>query len=247
MTHEALTSREYRYFDPNPAQRTLAAQLYDTVADLPLICPHGHVDPRLFADANYRFGTPVDLLIVPDHYIFRMLYSKGIALQDLGIPTQDGTPVQENHRTIWQLVADHWHLFRGTPTDIWIRDELERVFGITEKLNSQNALAIYDQIERQLQAAHFTPRTLYTQFNIEILATTNAATDTLSHHQTIQRSWWTGKVIPTFRPDAVVNIHDDHWRDEINRLSQVSGVTVRDYPTYIQALEQRRTFFKSLG
>src|SRR4051812_41720507 len=113
-----------RYFSPDPGQRTIARDLYEQVKNLPLICPHGHVDPRLLADPNYDFGTPVDLLIIPDHYIFRMLYSQGISLENLGIPTRDGSPVETDHRKIWQLVCDHWHLFRGTPTGAWLRDEL---------------------------------------------------------------------------------------------------------------------------
>ncbi|MEO8612224.1 MAG: glucuronate isomerase, partial [Chloroflexota bacterium] len=113
-----------RYFSPDPAQRSIAADLYNRVKNLPLICPHGHVDPRLFAQADYRFGTPVDLLIIPDHYIFRMLYSQGISLESLGIPTKNGAPVESDHRKIWQTVCDHWYLFRGTPTGVWLRDEL---------------------------------------------------------------------------------------------------------------------------
>src|ERR1043165_315560 len=135
-----------RYFSPDPAQRTIAADLYNTVKDLPLICPHGHVDPRLFAQDDYRFGSPVDLLIIPDHYIFRMLYSQGIRLETLGIPRLDKGEVERDHRKIWQTVCDHWYLFRGTPTGVWLRDELRDVFGIEAKFNGENAQAIYDAL-----------------------------------------------------------------------------------------------------
>ena len=117
-----------RYFEPENS--SIARELYDGVQDLPLICPHGHVDPRLLADPNYQFGTPVDLLIIPDHYIFRMLYSQGISLESLGIPRLDKGEVERDHRKIWQTVCDHWYLFRGTPTGVWLRDELRDVFGI---------------------------------------------------------------------------------------------------------------------
>src|SRR5690349_5152765 len=135
-----------RYFAPDPAQRIIAQGLYDQVKNLPLICPHGHVDPRMFADPDYRFGTPVDLLIIPDHYIFRMLYSQGISLEALAVPPKNGRTVETDHRKIWQLVCDHWYLFRGTPTGIWLRDELQGVFGIDLKINSANAQPIYDAI-----------------------------------------------------------------------------------------------------
>jgi glucuronate isomerase len=236
-----------RYFSPDPAQRTVAHELYIHIKDLPLICPHGHVDPRLFADPDYRFGTPVDLLIIPDHYIFRMLYSQGITLEELGIPRKDGGTVETDHRKIWQTVCDNWYLFRGTPTGVWLRDELRDVFGIEQKINGDSAQTIYDAIAAKLETPDFRPRRLFERFNIEVLATTDAATDTLAHHQALRDSGWSGRVIPTFRPDAVINIDADGWANNIASLSEVSGLNVTDYRSYIAALEQRRTFFKSMG
>ncbi|MCY3831809.1 MAG: glucuronate isomerase [Chloroflexi bacterium] len=246
-----------RYFSSDPAQNSAALSLYESVKELPLICPHGHVDPRLFADPDYQFGSPVDLLIIPDHYIFRMLYSQGIPLDALGIPALLPVPnavkgdstaaIKVDHRQIWQTVCDNWRLFRATPTGIWLRDELAGVFGIDLKLNSVNAGAIYDAIEEALARPEFRPRALYERFNIEVLATTDAATDTLAPHQTIRDSGWRGRIIPTFRPDAVVNIDQPGWRESIALLSEVAGFDVRGYGTFIQALEERRVFFKSMG
>ncbi len=238
---------EARYFSSDPAQQKVALDLYNTVKDLPLICPHGHVDPRLFSDPNYQFGSPVDLLIIPDHYIFRMMYSQGISMESMGIPRKDGGAVETDHRKIWQLICDNWHLMRATPTGIWMRDELKDVFGISEKMNSANAQAIYDAIDAKLQSTEFQPRQMFDRFNIEVLATTDAATDTLEHHQAVRDSDWDGNIIPTFRPDAVVNMDMDGWRENIDLLSEVSGVDIKDYKSYIQALEQRREFFKSMG
>ena len=225
----------------------VAVELYDSVKDLPLICPHGHVDPRIFADPDYQFGSPVDLLIIPDHYIFRMLYSQGISLEALGITSLHGSAAQDDHRAIWQLVCDHWHLFRATPTGIWIRDELADVFGIKLKINSANAGAIYHAIAAQLNSEAFRPRALYQRFNIEVLATTDAATDPLRHHQAIRDSAWPGRIIPTFRPDALIAIDQADWAQNIELLSHASGIAVGDYGSYIQALEQRRGYFKAMG
>ena len=236
---------ENRYFSSDSAQNKAAAALYETVKDLPLICPHGHVDPRLFADPDYRFGSPVDLLIIPDHYIFRMLYSQGISLESIGIAPQASAP--RDHRLIWQMIGDHWHLFQATPTGVWMRDELRDVFGISQKLNSANAQAIYDALDAKLQSDDFRPRRLFDRFNIEVLATTDAATDSLRHHQAIQDSDWGRRVIPTFRPDAVVSLDRADWRGHIDRLSETAGVHVKDYNSYIHALENRRRFFKSMG
>lgn len=244
---ESVDSYEMRYFSPDPAQRRIAAELLERAATLPLICPHGHVDPRLFADADYRFGTPVDLLIIPDHYIFRMLYSQGVALEQLGIPRADGGPVETDHRKIWQLFAEKFYLFRGTPTGLWLRDELRTVFNIHETLNGDTAQSIYNRIADRLAQPDFQPRSLYTQFNIEVLATTDAATDPLSFHKKIHTSGWNGRIVPTFRPDAVVNLDTENWQQNIQNLSAVSGINVHDYASFVEALQERRVYFKSMG
>jgi glucuronate isomerase len=238
---------EDRYFDPDPAQRRVAMELYRSVADLPIISPHGHVDPRLLADDHASFGSPVDLLIIPDHYIFRMLYSQGVRLEDLGIPRTDGVPVEKDHRRIWQIFADHYYLFRGTPTGAWLAHGLRDVFGIDEKLTGRTAQGIYDQIETKLRSQEFRPRALFKRFNIEVLCTTDAATDRLIHHQAIRNSHWDGTVRPTFRPDAVTNLLNPAWSENIKKLSEVSGIIVDSCPKFIKALEERRTFFKSMG
>lgn len=235
-----------RFLSPHLPQHSISRDLYQSVKSLPLICPHGHVDPSILSDTRYQWGTPVDVLIIPDHYIFRMLYSQGIPLETLGIPSTEGN-VETDHRKIWQTVCDHWYLFRGTPTGVWLRDELREIFGIEDKINSQNAMRIYDALSEKLASPELQPRQLFKQFNIEVLATTDSATDTLSHHQAIRDSGWGGRVIPTFRPDAVVDIQQPNWRSDIDQLSEISGITVNSFASYIQALEQRRTFFKSMG
>jgi glucuronate isomerase len=236
-----------RFFHPDPAQRRVARDLYQAIAGLPLICPHGHVDPAIFVDPDYRFGSPAELLIIPDHYVTRMLYSAGVPLEALGVPRLDGGPVEQDHRKIWRTFAEHCHLFRGTPSGAWLAAELAEVFGVTEKLNGQTAQAIYDQIEARLAEPAFRPRALFERFDIEVLCTTDAATDTLAQHQAIRASGWSGDIRPTFRPDAVVNLDAAGWRGNIDRLSQVSGIDVDSYPAFIQALEQRRAAFKQLG
>ena len=236
-----------RYFGPDPEQRRVARQLYETVAHLPIISPHGHVDPRLFADENATFGTPAELLIIPDHYVFRMLYSQGVPLESLGVPRRDGGPVETDHRRIWQTFAEHFYLFRGTPTGMWLAHELEDVFGVQEKLDGQSAQRIYDQIASCLTRPEYRPRALFERFNIEVLCTTDAATDPLAHHQAIRASGWRGDVRPTFRPDAVTNLLAPGWRESIQALGELAGIAVDSYPAFIRALEDRRAFFRSMG
>ena len=238
---------EDRYFDPNPEQRGVARELYESVKDLPIVGPHGHVDPRLFADENASFGTPAEMLITCDHYVFRMLYSQGIPLESLGVPRRDGGWVEPDHRKIWQIFADNFYLFRGMPTGMWLTHELQDVFGIEEKLNGESAQSIYDQIEACLAKPEFRPRALFDSFNIEVLCTTDAVTDPLVHHQAIRDSGWKARILPTFRPDAVVNLGTEGWQESIAALGDVGGVSVDSYRAFIQALEDRRAFFKSMG
>jgi glucuronate isomerase len=235
-----------RYFDPDPAIRRAARAIYDETRSLPLVCPHGHVDPRLFA-ANEPFPEPTALLIVPDHYIFRMLYSQGIPLEKLGVPAADGTPSSADPREVWQLFAENWFLFRGTPTGAWLEHELAEVFGVEERLDGDSAMDIYDAVLERLQSPEFLPRSLFERFDIEVLATTDAATDSLEYHRTIRDSGWDGRVIPTFRPDAVFRIAQPEWRGEIAKLGKASDSDVGSYRAFIAALENRRDFFRSMG
>ena len=236
-----------RYFDADPARHPVALELYQSVASLPLICPHGHVNPALFSNPDATFGSPTELLIIPDHYVFRLLYSHGVSLESLGIRPLDGGPYETDQRKAWQVFADHFYLFRGTPTGVWLANELRDVLGIDEKLTPQNASAIYDAIAARLAQPEFRPRALFDRFNIEVLTTTDAAGDTLPHHQAIRASGWKGNIRPTFRPDAVINLLLPGWRRAIDDLSAASGITVVSYSTLIQALEKQRAFFKSMG
>jgi glucuronate isomerase len=235
----------HRYFDPDPATRAIAADLYARVESLPLVCPHGHVDPKMLA-TNEPFPDPATLLVIPDHYVTRMLYSQGVRLEQLGIPSRDGTAVETDPRKIWQLFADHYHLYRGTPTGAWLKHEFEGVFGITETLSSGNAMALYDLIESSLKRPEFLPRALYERFDIAVLCTTDAAGDTLEFHDAMRTEGW-GNVRPTFRPDVAVTLSHPSWRSEIERIGAATHEPMSTYTSFIAGLEARRAFFKSMG
>jgi len=237
---------ENRFFDPDPAIRGIARELYDAVKKLPIVSPHGHVDPSIFAD-NKPFRDPVELIIIPDHYVFRMLYSQGISMESLGLATLDGTPVETDHRKIWKIFAEHYFLFAGTPTGAWLDHELAEVFGVEENLSAESADGIYDQIQEKLKTPDYLPQAMFDRFNIEVLTTTDGAGDTLEHHKRIRDSEWSGKVIPCFRPDATIDFSDARWKKNIDALGAESGIEITSYNKYIAALEQRREFFKSMG
>ncbi len=235
-----------RYFDPDPAVRLLAHNLHDRVEELPLVCPHGHVEPRILAE-DLPFPDPAALFVIPDHYLLRMLYSQGVPMESLGVPRRDGKPVEADPRKIWQTLGEKFHLFRGTPSGCWLADELAGVFGIDEPFNAATALDIYERIRAKLATAEFRPRALFERFRIEALCTTDAATDSLEHHKKIRASGWRGRVLPTFRPDAVVATLAPGWHTEIRKLGALAGNQITTYQAFIAALEDRRAFFKSMG
>lgn len=241
-----LTLYPERFFEPDSKIRKIAIELYERVRDLPIVSPHGHVDPQLLAE-NTSFPDPTELILIPDHYVYRMLYSQGIPLESLGVPTRDGSPVETDHRKIWQIFGDHFYLFAGTPSGAWLRHEFATVFGITEKLDHANAMKIYDQIQEKLNSPEFLPRTLFERFNIEVLSTTDAASDSLAHHKKIRESGWNGRVVPCFRPDAVINLHFPGWKNEIAKLEQAADQTITSFKDFINAIENRRQFFQEMG
>jgi glucuronate isomerase len=247
-----------RFFSADPAQRDIARRLYALVKDLPIVSPHGHTDPVWFAK-NEAFTDAATLLIKPDHYIFRMLYSQGIALERLGISRRDGAPVETDNRKIWKLFADHWYLFRGTPSSIWFTHALETVFGITDAFSPKTADAIFDTINDKLATPQFRPRALFERFNIEVIATTESPIDALNHHQALAGDAWqtaglkTGerkgqpRVVTAYRPDPVVDPEFEGFAQNLFRLGELTGEDTQHYHGYIRALENRRAFFKKMG
>jgi glucuronate isomerase len=235
-----------RFFDSDTVIRAYAREIFDNIKSLPIISPHGHVDPGIFVD-NKPFENPSQLFITPDHYLFRMLYSQGIPMEALGIPSINGTKVEKDPRKIWKLFADNYYLFLGTPSGIWLNHEFSVVFGIKEKLNGVNADKIYDEINEKLNSPEYLPRRLFEKFKIEVLSTTDASTDSLDNHKKIKESGWNGRVIPCFRPDAVTDLSNSSWKSNIELLGRVCGYEISSFKKYVQALEERRSFFKNLG
>ena len=225
-------------------QRTIARALYDSVRDLPIISPHGHTDPQWFA-TNASFTDPVSLFITPDHYVFRMLYSQGITLEELGIGSPP--PNEEKARSIWQLFADNYHLFRGTPSRIWLDHVFAEVFGIEDRLDSGTAGAYFDTISDALKTEAFRPRALFERFNIEVLATTESPLDTLPFHDRIAASGWKGRVITTFRPDPVMDPEFEGFVANVEKLGELTNTDIHSFAGYLNALRDRRSYFRARG
>ncbi len=237
---------EDRGLDPEPSVRRAARALYEEIRGLPILSPHGHVDARLLAD-NEQFPDPATLIVTPDHYILRMLYAHGVPLESLGVPTREDAVVETDPRAIWQRFAEHAFLFLATPTGAWLDHELHEVFGVRERLDRDTAGRIYDDIAGKLTAPEFLPRALFDRFGIEVLATTDQASDGLEHHRAIRSSGWKGRVIPTFRPDALFQIAAPGWRVELEALARACGAPIGTCDELVRALQQRRAYFRELG
>jgi glucuronate isomerase len=233
---------EDRLFPADPVTRTLARELYATVRDLPIVSPHGHTQAAWFAH-NQPFPDPATLLVQPDHYIFRMLYSQGISLDDLEIGV---TPIQDP-RGVWRLFARHYSLFRGTPTRLWLDFAFQELFGLNERLSEQNADRYFDVISEQLATPAFRPRALYERFHIEVLATTDSPLDSLADHQAIRDSGWQARILPTFRPDSVVDPDFAGFHQNLHWLGAQTNEDTLTWHGYLNALRTARARFRALG
>ena len=234
-----------RLLPPDPTTRAIARRLYQGVEALPIVSPHGHTDPAWYAD-NEPFPDPATLFVKPDHYVFRMLYSQGVRLEDLGVARLDGGGVETDGRKIWRLFAKHYKLFRGTPSRLWFEHSLETVFGIDERLGEANADSLYDRIAERLGEADMRPRALYERFNIEVISTTDAATDPLEAHDRIRESGWKGRVVPAYRPDAVVDASRADFHAEVERFLAMTGQKA-SFAGYLEAHRVRRAYFRERG
>ena len=235
-----------RLFPPEPGTRDIAQRLYALVAGKPIISPHGHTDARWFAD-NKPFGNAAELLLIPDHYLSRMLFSQGISLSDIGVPRADGVAEIAEARECWRTFAEHYYLFRGTPSRLWLDWVFVNVFDMAEQLEADSADRYFDAIGEALRKPAFLPRSLFDRFNIEVLATTESPLADLRHHAAIRDSDWDGRVITAYRPDPTVDPDFDGFCDDVERLGELTGESTGTWSGYLAAHRIRRLFFRDLG
>ena len=235
-----------RLFPTDPSVRAIARDLYEVVQDLPILSPHGHTDPAWFAH-NEPFRDPAELLIVPDHYLFRMLYSQGVPLELLGVPSRDGRRELENGREVWRRFAQYYYLFRGTPSQIWLDHLFASLFDLDVRLDESTSDLYFDRIAASIAEDDFRPRRLFERFRIEVLATTESPLDDLSHHRTIRDSGWQGRVITAYRPDPVVDPEFEGFPHNVRLLGELTGEDTHRWQGYLNAHRIRREFFKGFG
>ncbi|RJL06630.1 glucuronate isomerase [Paracoccus aestuarii] len=235
-----------RLFPLEAQSRDIARALYAQIRDMPILSPHGHTDPRWFAE-DQAFPDPAQLFVTPDHYVFRMLCSQGVALADLGVPRVDGGPVQTDGRRIWRLFAENYHLLRGTPSRLWLDHAFQDVFGLDRRLTAETADHCYDHIADCLARPEFRPRALFERFNIEAIATTEAATDDLRWHRMIRDSGWQGRVITAYRPDGVIDPEMPGFAENVALMGEQTGCDTATWAGYLEAHRARRAFFIKHG
>jgi len=234
-----------RLFPADPTTRAIARGLYQGVAELPIISPHGHTDPAWFA-LNKPFTNATELLLAPDHYLFRMLYSQGVSLQDLGVSSRHEQSKAEP-RAAWRLFARNFHLFNGTPSAMWLNYVFAKVFGLDVRLDADTADQYFDVIGARLATPEFRPRALFERFNIEVLATTESPIDTLEHHRVIRESGWRGRVITAYRPDVVVDPEHEQFTAALGKFADETGKDVHSWRGYLEAHRARRAVFAQHG
>jgi glucuronate isomerase len=245
VAESALRLHPDRLLPAEPGERAIARRLYDAVRDLPVISPHGHVDPQLLLD-DRPFPDPATLFVTPDHYVTRLLHADGVALDALGVG--QGALSEEGSREVWRLLCGRWELYRGTPVRFWLEAELGDIFGVTTRPSAQTADAIYDQVAERLGQDAYRPRALFERFRITVLATTDdPCSDLAAHAALVADPAWSGRVIPTFRPDRYLEPSQPGWRDAVARLGEAADIDTGEYAGYVRALEQRRRHFIAHG
>ncbi len=242
---KALVLHADRLFPVDSTVRAIARDLYTSVRSLPIVSPHGHTDPEWFA-RNEPFGNATELLLAPDHYLFRMLYSQGIDLERLGVASRSA-PSGADPREAWRLFASHFYLFRGTPSALWLNHVFTQVFGLDVALDATTADAYFDAIGAALRTDAFRPRALFERFNIEVLATTESPLDPLESHRQIRESGWDGRVITTYRPDMVVDPEHEQFGAALAEFAVLTGEDVFSWPGYLRAHRARRAVFAKAG
>jgi glucuronate isomerase len=231
-----------RLFPAASSTRKIARKLYDSVRSLPIVSPHGHTQAAWFAK-NEPFPDPAKLFVQPDHYIYRMLYSQGVSLDDLEI----GQAELKDARKVWRIFASHYYLFRGTPTRLWLDFAFQELFGMEQRLSETTADLYFDAISEKLRTPEFLPRALYERFNLEVLATTDSPLDSLANHKAIRDSNWKRRILPTFRPDPVVDPEFAGFAENVANLGEQTGDDTATWTGYLKALRTTRARFRELG
>jgi glucuronate isomerase len=234
-----------RLLPTQPEVRAIARRLYEAVAGLPILSPHGHVDPAILLE-DRPFRDPAELFVTPDHYVTRLLHASGVPLEDLGVG--QGPLDEDVARRAWRALCNHWHVFRGTPVRSWLEAELGDIFEVTLRPSADTADELYDHLAERLTQPAYRPRALFERFGIEVLATTDDPADDLAVHAALAADpSFPGRVIPSFRPDRYLEPARPDWPELVAALGAVADVDTATADGYLEAFRVRRRYFRDHG
>ncbi len=203
-------------------QSKTARRLYqDYAKDMPIIDYHCHLNPQLIAE-NHQFTSVGEIMLAGDHYKWRAMRSAGI---EEAYVTGDAD-WQDKFRAFAKTLS----YAIGNPLYHWTHLELKRYFDIDEALTEQSADAIYEQCSQKIAAGGFSARELIKKSGVEALCTTDDPMDSLEYHKAIRESGFEVKVLPTYRPDKVVNIHKDTF---LPYIAQTGATTYDDLKQWL--------------
>lgn len=242
-----MTAHFDRLLPADPASRRIARELYDTVADAPIVSPHGHVDPRLLLD-NAAFPDPAALLVSSDHYVLRLLHALGHPLEELGVRRPGVPDAAVDGRAVWRILCSRWRDLAGTPVRLWLESQLTDLFGVDAVPDPATADAIYDELAATLATPDYLPRALYDRFRISVLATTDDPADDLAAHEALRADpAFAGTVIPTFRADRYMQPDAAPWAGALDQLAAAADIDCTTHAGLLEALRARRAEFARVG
>ena len=232
-----------QFMDENFLLHTPTAQklYHEHAAKLPIIDYHCHLSPQMVAE-NKRFESIAQIWLMGDHYKWRAMRSNGVNERYCtGKDTSDWEKFEKWAETVP-------YTFRN-PLYHWTHLELKTAFGITDTLNPTNARAIFDKCNEMIASEErFCPRGMMEYYKVETVCTTDDPADTLEWHKIVADDPTAKtKMLPTWRPDAGMNVEFPTWPAYIEKLSQVSGVEIKKFADLINALQKRHDFFHVSG
>lgn len=221
-------------------QSATAKKLYHEYAErMPVLDYHCHLVPKEIAE-DIHFKNITELWLGADHYKWRVMRSNGVDERYITGDAPDEEKFREFAKALPRCI--------GNPMYHWCHLELQRYFGIYETLSEKNWKKIYDTCNEILQRPEMSAKQLIKMSNVTLVCTTDDPVDDLRYHEMIaEDKKFRVQVLPAWRPDFVMCPEKEGFADYIKKLSEVSGVKVKDFKTLKKALVSRMDYFAERG
>ncbi len=230
------------FMDENFLLQTETAQklYHEHAKKMPIIDYHCHLVPKMVAD-DYRFRSITEIWLGGDHYKWRAMRSNGVDERFCtGSDTTDWEKFEKWAETVPYTMRN--------PLYHWTHLELKTAFGIDKILKPSTAREIFDECNEKLAQPEYTARGFMRRYGVECVCTTDDPIDTLEHHKATRDSGFEIKMLPTWRPDKAMAVEvPADFRAYVEKLSEVSDVTINTFDDMIDALRRRHKFFEEMG